>query len=82
MPFKRKSVSTHWEMMSARSLFQTPDMIEQRNLLNRVSELVDDGRIRTTLTETLSPINAATLKKAHRMIETGRTRGKLVLDGF
>jgi zinc-binding alcohol dehydrogenase family protein len=82
MPFKRKSVSTHWEMMFARSLFKTPDMIEQHKLLNGVAELVDAGRIRTTLTETLGPINAATLKKAHRMIETGRTRGKLVLAGF
>ncbi|MDX0423470.1 zinc-binding alcohol dehydrogenase family protein [Sinorhizobium medicae] len=82
MPFKRKSVSIHWEMMFARPLFKTPDMIEQHNLLNRVAELVDSGRIRTTLTETLGPINAATVSKAHRMIETGRTRGKLVLAGF
>ncbi|MCA1489743.1 zinc-binding alcohol dehydrogenase family protein [Sinorhizobium alkalisoli] len=82
MPFKRKSVSTHWEMMFARSLFKTPDMIEQHKLLHRVAELVDAGKIRTTLTETLGPINAATLKKAHRMVETGRTRGKLVLTGF
>ncbi|MGN7752344.1 zinc-binding alcohol dehydrogenase family protein [Sinorhizobium sp. 22678] len=82
MPFKRKSVSIHWEMMFARPLFGTPDMIEQHNLLNRVAELVDGGKIRTTLTETLGPIDAATLRKAHQMIETGRTRGKLVLAGF
>ncbi len=82
MPFKRKAVSTHWEMMFARPLFKTPDMIEQHNLLNRVAELVDAGKIRTTLTETLGPIDAATLRKAHQMIETGRTRGKLVLAGF
>ncbi len=81
-PFKRKSVSIHWEMMFARPLFGTPDMIEQHNLLNRVAELVDGGKIRTTLTETLGPIDAATLRKAHQMIETGRTRGKLVLAGF
>ncbi|WEX87666.1 zinc-binding alcohol dehydrogenase family protein [Sinorhizobium garamanticum] len=82
MPFKRKAVSTHWEMMFARPLFKTPDMIEQHNLLNRVAELVDSGKIRTTLAETLGPINAANLRKAHQMIETGRTRGKLVLEGF
>ncbi|WEX78392.1 zinc-binding alcohol dehydrogenase family protein [Sinorhizobium numidicum] len=81
-PFKRKAVSIHWELMFTRSLFKTPDMIEQHNLLNSVAELVDGGKIRTTLTETLGPINAATLKKAHQMIETGRTRGKLVLAGF
>lgn len=55
-PFKRKSVSIHWEMMFARPLFGTPDMIEQHNLLNRVAELVDGGKIRTTLTEILETI--------------------------
>ena len=82
MPFKRKAVSTHWELMFTRSLFQTPDMIEQHNLLNAVSQLVDDGKIRTTLAETVGTINAANLRKAHEMVESGRTRGKLVLEGF
>ena len=82
MPFKRKAVSTHWELMFTRSLFQTPDMIEQHNLLNAVSRLVDEGKIRTTLAETVGTINAANLRKAHEMIESGRTRGKLVLEGF
>lgn len=82
MPFKRKAVSTHWELMFTRSLFQTPDMIEQHNLLNEVSRLVDAGTLRTTLAETVGTINAENLKKAHAMIESGRTRGKLVLAGF
>jgi len=82
MPFKRKAVSTHWELMFTRPLFQTPDMIEQHNLLNTVSQLVDDGTIRTTLAETLGTINAENLRKAHALIESGRTRGKLVLEGF
>ena len=82
MPFKRKAVSTHWELMFTRSLFQTPDMIEQHNLLNEVSRLVDAGNIRTTLAETVGTINAANLKRAHAMVESGRTRGKLVLEGF
>ena len=82
MPFKRKAVSTHWELMFTRSLFQTPDMIEQHNLLNEVSGLVDAGNIRTTLAETVGTINAANLKRAHAMVESGRMRGKLVLEGF
>jgi len=82
MPFKRKAVSTHWELMFTRPLFQTPDMIEQHNLLNAVSQLVDDGNIRTTLAETVGTINAENLRKAHAQIESGRTRGKLVLEGF
>jgi zinc-binding alcohol dehydrogenase family protein len=80
--FKRKAVSIHWELMFTRSLFQTADIAEQGRLLNEVSRLVDEGKIRTTVTETLSPINAANLKKAHAALESGKTRGKVVLDGF
>ncbi|EJL49952.1 zinc-binding alcohol dehydrogenase family protein [Rhizobium sp. CF122] len=82
VPFKRKAASIHWELMFTRPLFGTPDMIEQHKLLNKVAELVDAGKIRTTLSETLGPINAANLKKVHAMIESGRTKGKLVLEGF
>jgi zinc-binding alcohol dehydrogenase family protein len=81
-PFKSKALSIHWEMMFARPVWQTADMIEQHKLLNHVAELVDAGKIRTTLSETLGPINAANLKKAHAMIESNRTKGKLVLSGF
>jgi NADPH:quinone reductase len=81
-PFKMKAVSIHWEMMFARPVFQTDDMEAQHRLLNKVADLVDAGAIRSTLTEVLGPINAATLKKAHALIETNKTRGKLVLAGF
>ncbi|KQT57381.1 MULTISPECIES: zinc-binding alcohol dehydrogenase family protein [unclassified Aureimonas] len=80
--FKRKAVSTHWELMFTRSIFQTPDMDEQGKLLAEVARLVDEGRIRTTVTETLSPIDAAHLRTAHEMSESGRTKGKIVLEGF
>ncbi len=80
--FKRKAVSVHWELMFTRSLFETADMAEQGRLLTEVAKLVDGGQIRTTVTETLSPINAANLKKAHQLIETGSARGKIVLEGF
>ena len=82
MPFKRKAISVHWELMFTRPIFGTPDMIEQHKLLNTISELVDAGKIRTTLTDTVGTINAANLKKAHAMIETGKTKGKVVLAGF
>ncbi|MGE7370037.1 zinc-binding alcohol dehydrogenase family protein [Neorhizobium sp. NPDC001467] len=80
--FKRKCLSVHWEMMFARPVFQTADMIEQHKLLTHVAELVDAGRIRSTLADVLGPINADNLKKAHALIESGTTRGKLVLSGF
>jgi zinc-binding alcohol dehydrogenase family protein len=81
-PLKRKAASLHWEFMFARSLFNTLDILAQHQLLNQVADLVDAGVIRTTVSETLGTINAANLKKAHALIESGRARGKLVLEGF
>jgi len=80
--FKGKAVSIHWELMFTRSIFETADIAEQGKLLNEVSRLIDEGKIYTTVTETISPINAANLKKAHAAIESGKTKGKLVLEGF
>ncbi|WP_275786040.1 zinc-binding alcohol dehydrogenase family protein [Pararhizobium gei] len=80
--FKRKAVSVHWELMFTRSIFQTADMDEQGKLLNQVAQLIDSGKIRTTVTETLSPINAANLKTAHAKLESGKSKGKVVLEGF
>jgi NADPH:quinone reductase len=82
LPFKRKSVSINWELMFTRSLFDPADMSEQGRLLTEVSSLVDAGRLRTTLTESLSPINADNLKRAHRMVESASMRGKVVLEGW
>jgi zinc-binding alcohol dehydrogenase family protein len=82
MGFKRKAVSIHWELMFTRSIFQTPDMDEQGKLLDQVATMVDDGRLKTTLTEVMKPINAANLKKAHALIESGKAKGKIVLEGF
>jgi len=75
-------VSVHWESMFTRSIYQTPDMIEQHNLLDEVARLVDEGVLRTTLGENLGRINAANLKRAHALVESGKSRGKLVLEGF
>ena len=80
--FKGKSASVHWEAMFTRSTFQTPDMIEQHRLLNEVAGMVERGTIRTTAAENYGTINAANLKRAHAQIESGTTRGKIVLEGF
>ncbi len=82
VPFKRKSVSLHWELMFTRSTFQTADMGAQGVLLNEVARLVDAGTLRTTLGENFGTINAANLKRAHALIESGRAQGKVVLEGF
>lgn len=82
MPLKRKSLSLHWELMFTRSLYQTEDMIKQHQLLDRISQLVDDGVLKTTLGEHYGTINAEHLKRAHALIESGKARGKIVLEGF
>ncbi len=80
--FKRKSLSVHWELMFTRSLFNTPDMIAQHQLLNEVADLVDAGVIRTTLREHFGKIDAENLKRAHALLESGKAKGKIVLESF
>lgn len=79
---KSKSATFVWEFMFTRAMFHTQDMIAQHRLLNEVARLVDAGRLRTTLGENLGRINAENLRRAHAMLEGGRTIGKLVLEGF
>lgn len=79
---KSKAASLHWEFMFARAMHQTTDMIEQHRLLNWVADEIDAGRIRTTVDQVLSPINAANLREAHRLVETGSAKGKIVIEGF
>jgi len=79
---RAKSVTFSWEFMFTRSRFQTPDMIEQHKLLDQVADWLDSGKLRGTLKESLSPINAANLRKAHAKLESGTMIGKLVLKGW
>ena len=80
--FKGKAISVHWESMFTRSSFQTPDMIAQHHLLNDVADLIDKGVLRTTLDQAFGTINAANLKRAHALLESGKSRGKIVLEGW
>lgn len=79
---KAKSVTFSWEMMFTRSMYRTPDQIEQHRLLEKVAGWIDEGRIKGTLSETWSPINAENLRKAHQRLESGSMIGKLVLAGW
>lgn len=79
---KRKSLSLHWEFMFTRSMFATADIAEQGRLLNEVARLVDEGRLRTTLGENYGRIDAENLRRAHALLESGRAKGKIVLEGF
>lgn len=79
---KRKSIALHWELMFTRSLYQTADMAAQQALLNQVAQLVDAGQLKPTVGEHFGLINAANLRRAHALLESGQARGKIVLSGF
>lgn len=68
--------------MFTRSMFATPDIESQAELLDEVARLVDAGTVRTTLSERFTPISAENLTYADALIESGRARGKIVLEGF
>ena len=76
---KAKSITLVWEMMFTRSMFTTKDVIKQHELLNEVASLVDCGKVVTTVTRQLSPINLENIIEAHRIIEKREMIGKLVI---
>lgn len=76
---KNKSASFSWELMYTRSMFETDDMQEQHNILNKIADLLDDGTLKTTLNETLLGLTAENFKKAHELLESGKTIGKIAI---
>lgn len=82
MKLKPKSLSLHIEFMFARSMFNAADMDEQGKLLNRVSAMLDQGSLQTTVGKNLGTINAENLRAAHELLESGKSIGKIVLQGF
>ena len=77
---KAKSISFSWELMYTRSMFGTDDIIRQHEILNELSDLLDAGTIKTTLTTTLKGFSVENLKKAHEIQESGKTIGKTVIE--
>lgn len=81
-PLFTRSISIHLELMFTRAAFRTPSMIEQHRLLTEVADLIDRGILRTTLRQIVGPIDAAHLKQAHALVESGKSIGKVVLAGW
>jgi NADPH:quinone reductase len=79
LPLKEKSIAWHWELMFTRSMYGY-DMIGQQRLLGEAADLVDSGALRTTVTTTIDDFSAAGLREAHRMVESGRMIGKVVVS--
>ena len=77
-----KSITVCLEGMFTRSTFQTPDMEAQHALLDEAAGLIEAGVLKGTLKQNLGTINAANLRRAHKMLEEGHVTGKLVLEGW
>ena len=73
------SITWHQEWMFTRSKFETPDMGEQGKLLEAVARLVDDGRIVSTLTSRFDGFTPENLRRAHELVESGHSVGKVVV---
>ena len=82
LPLKSKSISWHWELMFTRSLHRTADRHRQGEVLDEVARMVDEGHLRTTLSERTGPISAAVLRAAHARVESGSVVGKVVVEGW
>lgn len=82
VPLKQKALSVSWEFMFTRSMFETEDMNEQHNLLNRLSDLLDDGTLISTVNNQGGEMSVETLQVAHELQNSGQAIGKTVLSGF
>ncbi|MEL6341183.1 MAG: zinc-binding alcohol dehydrogenase family protein [Myxococcota bacterium] len=81
-PWKQKALSVAWEFMFTRSMFQTEDLIVQHTLLNRVSDLLDQGELSSTVRRNEGPMRIETLRRAHAFQESGEAIGKTVLGAI
>lgn len=79
---KRKCLSLHWEFMFARAMYETADMVRQHEILDSVATLIEQGVLKGTASESFGRINAENLRRAHALLESGKARGKIVLEGF
>ncbi|MEU0495550.1 zinc-binding alcohol dehydrogenase family protein [Mycobacterium sp. NPDC006124] len=75
---KAKSIAWHWELMFTRAMFGY-DMEFQGALLAEAAAMVDAGELRTTVTTAIEGFDAAGLREAHRLVESGRMVGKVVV---
>lgn len=80
--FKMKSISMHWEFMFTRTMYETPDIARQGEILTEVARLVDAGHIRSGLADRRGALTVSALRQAHADIAEGRTIGKIGFDAL
>jgi len=76
---KLKSAALHWEFMYTRSMYNTPDIARQGEILDATAKLLDEGKVTTSLSKTLQGLSVETLNEAHRLVLEGHMRGKVVM---
>lgn len=78
-PFKNKAQSIHWELMFVKSM--TGYRIEsQGQILKETAELIDSGKIRTSMNKVLKGLTVANIKAAHTLAENHEAIGKIVIE--
>lgn len=79
--FMAKNLSVHYEDMGMTTKSGPADeYVRHHQILERITRLVDAGVLRSTMTTHLGAINAANMRRAHAIIESGRSLGKIVLE--
>ena len=76
----KKRATFAWEWMFSKSWYGY-DLDSQGAILDQVAALLDKGTLQCTLTKTLQPLNAANLRQAHALVESGHMIGKIVVAG-
>lgn len=75
----KKKAHFSWEWMYTKSYYQTDDMITQHDILNKIAQMLDNGKLKCTMTKSLESLNAINLRKAHKLVESGHMTGKVVV---
>jgi NADPH:quinone reductase-like Zn-dependent oxidoreductase len=65
--------------MYTRSMYTTPDIARQGEILDATAKLLDAGKVSSSLSKTLHGLSVETLSEAHRLVLEGHMRGKVVM---
>ena len=68
--------------MFTRSMYKTTDRVRQHELLNSIADLIDSGKIKTTLNKVYGQLSVQNILGAHDQLEAGSSIGKIVLTKF
>lgn len=82
MPLYMKAAAFSTEIMFARGMYQTADIMEQHRLLTEVAGLIDAGKVKPIGLTNLGPISVANLTTGHESLEGAHVVGKIVCAGW